>query len=171
MGGLDNWLTSPSVSKFDYNTPIDNKVNYAFQTLATPVRGFDQNARNGDRFVLINSELRIPVFSAFIHGNIKSEIIRNFAVVGFFDAGTAWEGLSPFSNNNPLFSQSIPNSDVNPSVIVNLHQYKSPVIMGFGPGFRTSIFGYFIKFDVAWGVDTGVISTKPMYYLSIGLDF
>jgi hypothetical protein len=121
--------------------------------------------------VLINSELRIPVFSAFIHGNIKSEIIRNFAVVGFFDAGTAWEGLSPFSNNNPLFSQSIPNSDVNPSVIVNLHQYKSPVIMGFGPGFRTSIFGYFIKFDVAWGVDTGVISTKPMYYLSIGLDF
>ena len=171
MGGLDNWLTSPSYSKFDYNTPIDTKNNYAFQTLATPLRGFQQNARNGDKFLLINSELRVPVFSALIHGNIKSEIIRNFEVIGFFDAGTAWEGLSPFSNNNPLFSESIPNTAENPSVIVNLHQYKSPVIMGFGPGLRTSLLGYFIKFDVAWGVDTRVVSQKPMYYLSIGLDF
>ena len=171
MGGLDNWLTSPSVSKFDYNTPIDNKNNYAFQTLATPLRGFQQNARNGDKYILINSELRIPVFSAFIKGNIKSEIIRNFEVIGFFDAGTAWEGISPFASSNPLFTQSIPNQTDNPSVIVNLHQYKTPVIMGFGPGFRTSIFGYFIKFDAAWGLDTGVVSSKPMYYLSIGLDF
>ncbi len=171
MGGLDNWITSPSYSKFDYNTPIDTKNGYAFQTLATPLRGFQQNARNGDKFILINSELRIPLFSVLINGNIKSEIIRNFEVVGFFDAGTAWEGLSPFSNSNPLFSQSIPNPIDNPSVIVNLHQYKSPVIMGFGPGFRTSVFGYFIKFDVAWGADTGVVSAKPMYYLSIGLDF
>jgi len=171
MGGLDNWLTAPSYSKFDYNTPIDTKNNYFFQTLATPVRGFQQNARNGDKFVLINSELHIPLFSTLINGNIKSEIIRNFEIVGFFDAGTAWEGLSPFSNNNPLFSQSIPNPLDNPSVIVNLHQYKSPVIMGFGPGFRTSLFGYFIKLDVAWGVDTQVVSQKPMYYLSIGYDF
>lgn len=171
MGGLDNWLTSPSTGKFDYNTPIDTKNDYAFQTLATPLRGFVQNARNGDKFVLINSELRVPIFSALIHGNIKSEIIRNFELVGFFDAGTAWEGLSPFSNSNPLFSESIPNTPDNPSVIVNLHQYKSPVIMGFGPGLRTSLFGYFIKFDVAWSVDTQVVSQKPMYYLSIGLDF
>ncbi len=171
MGGLDNWLTSPSVSKFDYNTPIDTKNNYAFQTLATPLRGFQQNARNGDKYILINSELRIPVFSAFINGNIKSEIIRNFELIGFFDAGTAWQGLSPFASSNPLFTQSIPNQSDNPSVIVNLRQYKTPVIMGFGPGVRTSIFGYFIKLDVAWGLDTGVVSSKPMYYFSIGLDF
>ena len=171
LGGLDNWLTSPTFSKFDYSTPINQNNNYAFQTLATPMRGFQQNARNGDKYVLINSELRIPIFSALINGNIKSEIIRNFEIIGFFDAGTAWEGISPFANSNPLFQQSFPNPIDNPSTITNVRQYKSPVIMGFGPGFRTSIFGYFIKFDTAWGVDTGVVSSKPMYYFSIGLDF
>jgi len=135
------------------------------------VRGFIQNARNGDKYVLINSELRIPVFSAFINHNIKSEIIRDFELVAFFDAGTAWEGLSPFSNSNPLFNESIPNTPENPSVIINVTQYKSPVVMGFGPGLRTSVFGYFIKFDVAWGVDTQVITSKPTYYFSIGTDF
>ena len=169
MGGLDNWLSTGS--KFDYNTPIDQKNNYAFQTLATPLRGFIQNARNGDKYLMVNSELRIPLFSALKNGNIKSEIIRNFEIIGFFDAGTAWEGISPFSSSNPLFSETIPNTTDNPSVIVNLHQYKSPVIMGFGPGLRTSLLGYFIKLDAAWSYDTGVVSQKPTYYLSIGLDF
>lgn len=169
MGGLDNWLSTGS--KFDYNTPIDQKNNYAFQTLATPLRGFIQNARNGDKYLMVNSELRIPLFSALKNGNIKSEIIRNFEIIGFFDAGTAWEGLSPFSSSNPLFSETIPNPVDNPSVIVNLHQYKSPVILGFGPGLRTSLLGYFIKLDAAWSYDTGVVSQKPTYYLSIGLDF
>ena len=135
------------------------------------MRGFIQNARNGDKYVLINSELRIPIFSALINGNIKSEIIRNFELIGFFDAGTAWEGLSPFASTNPLFTESLPNPVDNPSTIINVTQYKSPVIMGFGPGVRTSLLGYFIKFDAAWGFDTGVVSQKPMYYLSIGLDF
>ena len=43
--------------------------------------------------------------------------------------------------------------------------------MGFGPGLRTSLLGYFIKLDAAWSYDTGVVSQKPTYYLSIGLDF
>ena len=169
LGGLDNWLST--ASKFNTNTPIDYNNNYAFQTLATPLRGFQQNARNGDKYILVNSELRVPIFSAFINGTIKSEIIRNFEIIGFFDAGTAWEGLSPFANSNPLFTQSYPNPTDNPSTITNVRQYKSPVVMGFGPGLRTSLLGYFIKFDVAWGVDTRVISQSPMYYLSLGLDF
>ncbi|HWB62585.1 MAG TPA: hypothetical protein VG603_03670, partial [Chitinophagales bacterium] len=171
LGGLDNWITLPATSKFNYNTPIDYNNNYAFQTLATPLRGFQQNARNGDKYLLVNSELRVPIFSAFINSTIKSDFIKNMQLVAFFDAGTAWEGLSPFSNSNPLFSQQLTNSDVNPSVIVNLHQYKTPVIMGFGPGIRTTLLGYFIKFDVAWGYDTGVITPKPVYYFSLGTDF
>ncbi|MDB5283085.1 MAG: hypothetical protein JWO06_2160, partial [Bacteroidota bacterium] len=118
LGGLDNWITSPTFSKFDNTTPINVNNNYAFQTLATPLRGYKQNARNGNKYLLINSELRVPIFSAFINSNIKSEFIKNFQLIGFFDAGTAWEGLSPFSSNNPLFNQSYPNPIDNPSVIV-----------------------------------------------------
>ncbi len=54
------------------------------------------------------------------------------------DVGTAWEGVSPFADNNPLYNEEIPNAE-NPSVIVKVKRYKTPVIMGFGPGVRTTI--------------------------------
>lgn len=169
-GGLDNWITGPRASKFDETTPINYNNNYAFQTLATPVRGFKQNARNGDKFVLFNSELRVPIFAALIHRKIKSEFIRNFQIVAFVDAGTAWEGSVPWSGNNPLFSQTYYNPIANPSVIVKLQRYKNPFLLGFGPGLRTSFLGYFIRFDTAWGYD-GELSKLPSYYLSFSLDF
>jgi hypothetical protein len=171
LGGLDNWITSPGADKFDRTTPINTNNNYAFQTLATPLRGFKQNARNGNKFLLLNTELRIPIFSALIRQPIKSELIRNFQIVPFIDAGTAWEGLSPFSDNNPLFSETLPNTPTDPSVIIRLKRYKTPVVMGFGSGLRTSFLGYFLRFDAAWSLDTGEVSKKPMYYFTFGLDF
>ncbi len=168
LGGLDNWITT--ANKFDYSTPIDYNNNYAFQTVATPLRGFDQNARNGDKYLLINSELRVPIFAALSNSPIKSDFIRNMTLVAFFDAGTAWEGLSPFSTNT-LFSQEIPNSGENPSVVVDLNQYKSPVIFGFGPGIRTTFLGFFVRVDVGWGYDTGVVNPKPKGYFSLDYDF
>ncbi|MES2619973.1 MAG: hypothetical protein V4615_03905, partial [Bacteroidota bacterium] len=171
LGGLDNWITGPRYDKFDRTTPINTNNNYAFQTLATPLRGFKQNARNGDKFAVFNSELRVPIFAALINSPIRSEFIRNFQLIAFVDVGTAWEGLSPFSDNNPLFNEEYPNPVDDPSVIVRVKRYKTPVIMGFGPGVRTSILGYFLRFDTAWGYDTGEISKKPTYYFSFGLDF
>jgi hypothetical protein len=170
LGGLDNWITGPNFQKFDPVTPINYNNNYAFQTLATPVRGFKQNARNGDKFVVFNTELRVPIFAALINSPIRAEIIRNFQLVAFFDAGAAWEGTSPWSGSNPLYNESIPNAD-NPSIIVHVQKYKTPIIMGFGPGVRTSLLGYFIRFDTAWGYDSGEVSAKPKYYFSFGLDF
>ncbi len=170
-GGLDNWITGPRAEKWDATTPINYNNNYAFQTLATPIRGFKQNARNGDKFVVLNSELRVPIFAALIKSPIKSEFIRNFQLVAFLDAGTAWEGATPWSGNNPLYSEQYQNPIVNPSVIVKLQRYKNPIIFGFGPGLRTSFLGYFIKFDTAWGYDGGTLTKNPAYYFSFALDF
>lgn len=171
MGGLDNWITGPNADKFDRSTPINTSHGYAFQTISTPLRGFKQNARNGDKYLLLNTELRIPIFAALIRRPIRSEIIRNFQIVPFFDVGTAWEGASPFSDSNPLFNEEIPNTQENPSVIVRVKRYKTPVIFGFGPGVRTSFLSFFLRFDTAWGWDTGEISKKPMYYFTFGTDF
>lgn len=170
LGGLDNWFTSNSglSGVFNNSTPV-NTNGYAFQTLATPLRGFDQNARNGDRFVLYNSELRIPVFAALFNSPIRSEIIRNFQLLGFFDAGSAWTGLSPFANTNPLYNQVITNTAND--LIVQLRQYQDPVIFGFGPGARTTLFGYFLRLDVAWGWDSGQLTQHPIVYFSLGTDF
>ena len=49
MGGVDNWIGA----KFNQNIPIDYSQNYAYQTLATNMRGFDQNIRNGNSFMVL----------------------------------------------------------------------------------------------------------------------
>ena len=60
------------------------------------MRGFDQNIRNGNSFMVINSELRLPVFKYLLNTPTRIGIIDNFQVVGFGDVGTAWSGPSPF---------------------------------------------------------------------------
>src|SRR5207248_2861235 len=92
LGATDNWFTP----RFNEGTAIDYTQNYAYQALATNLRGFDQNIRNGNTFALVNSELRVPVFRCLLNRPIKSDFIRNFQVVGFGDVGTAWVGKSPY---------------------------------------------------------------------------
>ncbi|MCD4679609.1 MAG: hypothetical protein K8S00_04410, partial [Bacteroidales bacterium] len=52
MGGVDNWL----FPKFNNSVPVAFDQGYAYQTLATNMRGFDQNIRNGNSFFVYNTE-------------------------------------------------------------------------------------------------------------------
>ncbi|MCS6819651.1 MAG: hypothetical protein RMJ53_09000, partial [Chitinophagales bacterium] len=167
LGAVDNWFISTRVDKFDRTTPINTNNNYAFQTLATPLRGFLQNARNGNAYVLLNSEIRFPLFATFRKTPIRSELIRNFMLVGFVDAGTAWEGWSFFTQGQSLFNETYSNK----VATIRVKRYKTPVIMGVGGGLRTSLLGYFMKLDLAWGYDTGEFSKRPMVYFTFGYDF
>ena len=162
LGGVDGWF-SPS---FNTNTPVSLTSNYAFQALATNLRGFSQNIRNGNSFALVNTEIRFPVFSYFFNSPIRSEIIRNFQLVGFADAGTAWQGFSPYSENNPFNTSVIEEGPIT----VHVNYFREPLVAGFGAGGRTNIFGYFIKLDYARGWDSGVLN-KGLWYFSIGTDF
>lgn len=162
MGGVDNWL----FPKFNNNTPIDYSQNYAYQTLATNMRGFNQNIRNGNSFVVINSELRFPVFQYFSKTPISSGFLRSFQLVGFGDIGTAWTGSNPYSKENALYTNYVDSGPMHISVEVQ----KEPIVGGFGMGARTMLFGYFVRGDVSWGVDDYKV-TRPVYYLSLSLDF
>ena len=163
MGGVDNWI----VPKFNRDTPIDYSQNYAYQTLATNMRGFPQNIRNGNNFVVINSELRFPVFSYFMNRPINNNFIRNFQIIAFGDIGTAWTGWNPYSPNNSLFNHYITDGNLN----ICVTEMRNPIVGGFGFGLRTTILGYFIRGDMAWGVEDGKISNKPRFYVSFNLDF
>jgi hypothetical protein len=44
------------------------------------------------------------------------------------------------------------------------------LVEGFGGGLRSRILGYFLRGDLAWGVEDGRIR-KPIFYLSLSLDF
>ena len=163
MGGVDNWI----MARFDNGTPIDYTQPYTYQTLATNMRGFDQNIRNGNNFVVFNSELRFPVFSYLLNRPINMQFIKNFQVVAFGDIGTAWTGWNPYDPSNSLYTSHYQDGNLNISVT----QMKEPIVGGFGFGLRTTLFGYFVRGDMAWGVDDGHITSKPKYYLSFSLDF
>jgi len=162
MGGVDNWLAP----KFDQGTPIDYTQNYAYQTLATSMRGFNQNARNGNNFFVLNSELRFPVFRYFSNRPIKSDFLNSFQIVAFGDVGTAWAGSDPYSDENSLYTRVIRDG----SLYIIVREQKEPLVGGFGFGARTRIFGYFIRGDLAWGVEDRRIK-QPIFYVSLSLDF
>jgi hypothetical protein len=162
MGGVDNWLWPT----FDINTPVANDQNYAFQTLATNMRGFSQNIRNGNSFMVINSELRVPIIRYLYNRPIRSDFLNNFQFVAFGDVGTAWTGITPYSDDNTLFTNYI----IQPPLVIKVQLLKEPVVEGVGLGLRSRILGYFVRGDVAWGIEDGRVG-KPVYYLSLSLDF
>ncbi len=161
LGGVDNSL----FPKFNTETPISSNQNYAFQTLATNMRGFRQNIRNGNSYAVFNSEIRIPFFR-YTHLFMNSTFFKNFQFIGFGDVGTAWIGPSPFSEENPLNKQVIGQ----PPVVVRVDYLRNPIVQGYGFGARSTVLGYFLRFDVAWGLEDGKFN-PPMYYLSLSLDF
>ena len=164
MGGVDNWFNP----KFDNTTNIATDQNYTYQTLATNMRGFYQNVRNGNSFAVINSELRFPIFKYFFKRPIRSDFVQNFQIVAFGDMGTAWTGNSPYDENNSLNTKVI-GSAITP-LIITLKTQHNPLVGGYGWGVRSRIFGYFIRIDRAWGVQDGNVQ-KPIWYLSLSLDF
>jgi hypothetical protein len=162
LGGVDNWFAP----RFDNNINILYPEKYQFQTIATNMRGFNQNARNGNNFVVFNSELRLPFFSYIMNRPIRSDFINNFQVVGFFDLGMAWYGKNPYSEEN---TENKTYQIGNPVTVV-LIQYKEPLIAGYGFGFRSRLFGYFFRLDFSRGIDNSV-GNERINYLSFTTDF
>lgn len=164
MGGVDNWFNP----HFNLNTPISTKQNYAYQTLATPMRGFIQNIRNGNSFALYNTEFRLPVFRYLFNRPLKSDFLNNFQIVGFGDVGTAWTGKSPYDDENSLNTQVI-GGHPNPVTVV-LETKREPIVAGYGWGIRSRLLGYFMRLDWSHGWEDGKIQPR-VFYWSFSLDF
>ena len=134
--------------------------------MATNLRGFTQNIRNGNSFAVVNSELRFPVFKYFSKKPIKSDFFNNFQIIGFGDIGTAWTGVSPWDKDNSLFVKKIPGNPIS----IQLEKEIDPLVGGLGFGLRSRLLGYFMRADWAWGIENGVV--KPyVFYFSLNLDF
>lgn len=162
LGGVDNWLPA----EFNTEIEVDPEENYAFQTLATNMRGFPQNIRNGNNFAVINSEIRWPIFTYFINQPISSELIKNFQLVAFGDIGSAWNGSSPFDSENPYNTRIIEQDPLK----VTVRHFRNPIVGSYGAGLRTVLFGYFLRLDLGWGIDTGEVQEKRWQF-SLGMDF
>ena len=101
LGGVDGWLKLRENENIDVNTGThsyryfnpspapDPDADYAYQALAVNLRGFKQNVANGNNNLIINSEIRMPVFTTLFNRPINNAFVRNFQLVQFVDLGTA----------------------------------------------------------------------------------
>lgn len=163
MGGVDGWVGP----KFDRDVEVDPKQNYAYQTLATNMRGFHQNIRNGNTFAVINSEIRFPFVQVFSPRPVQSSFLRHLQLVAFGDMGSAWSGWNPWSKDNLFYKKTIEDG----RLTVVLDKDANPVVGGFGVGIRMQVLGYFLRGDLAWGVENGIVQKKPVFYFSLSTDF
>jgi len=175
LGGVDNWLIFGSNQKIDNNGNVtyryfdpanrpDPDNDYAYQSLAVNMRGFRQNVANGNNAFVVNSEIRIPVFTSFFNKPINNAFLRNFQIVQFVDLGTAWNGrFDKFerpgvSYNSPPLTIKIKAGGI------------GPFAGGYGFGARSTLLGYFLRVDAAWEM-SGLFKGKPQWYFAMGLDF
>lgn len=160
LGGVDNWF-SP---KFNHANQVTD--NYSYQSLALNMRGFDQNISHGNNAVVINSEVRLPVFTTLFNKPINNAFLRNFQLVQFLDLGTAWAGgLSEIKR-----PENVINDPGSPYTIKYRAGGLGPFAGGYGFGARSTLLGYFMRIDAAWEMN-GVFRGKPKWYFAMGFDF
>lgn len=170
LGGVDNWInlipnrmpTFIPISEIG----IDYDQNYVYQTVATNMRGFSQNIRNGNNFAVFNSELRLPIIRYIANYPLSNAFLENLQVIGFFDIGTAWSGLHPWSGENAYDSDIIQWETIE----VEIDSDREPIVAGYGFGVRSQLFGYFIRLDWAWGIENMQVLPR-VFYLSLSMDF
>ncbi|VAW28395.1 hypothetical protein MNBD_BACTEROID06-466, partial [hydrothermal vent metagenome] len=144
---------------------VENE-NLYFLQFATSLRGYDFNTFYGSNVLFANFELRMPIASIFYSGPVGSSFIKNFQLVAFFDIGSSWTGISPFNEDNNISTIIIKES----SFEAQIQTFKNPWLMGYGVGMRSMIFGYFMKFDLAFPYEDDQVGDAK-FYVTLGHDF
>ncbi|MEM6628916.1 MAG: BamA/TamA family outer membrane protein [Bacteroidota bacterium] len=170
LGGLDDRFLTLNFEKSQDLTITGNPINldlygFHFQDFITPIRGFWFNSRVGNKYVLGNFELRLPV-SRLLTTSLNSGPLFNVDLIPFFDAGTIWSEGNPFTQKNPTDTRIVGSAPVT----VELKTLKSPFLFTVGTGLRANLIGYSVRLDMAWGIEDNTLQ-KPMLHASFGKNF
>jgi hypothetical protein len=171
LGGMDNWVFIDREERTKENPlgvsgPADRDV--FMSDFATSLRGFKMNKLAGNSHLLLNLELRLPVKHLISLESNKSNFMNTLQLIGFTDIGSAWTGANPFSRTNG-FNTNVIGGGTNPFQ-ATVTDFRNPFLFGFGVGARANLFGYFVKVDYAYGMETNEIKS-PVTYVTLGHDF
>ncbi|MFA6058688.1 MAG: hypothetical protein WC756_10855 [Taibaiella sp.] len=134
FGGLDNNI----VPRVDTSVRFGQDAGYAFQTLVTPFRGYEQNRIYGSRYGLLNLDVYFPLFRSLIPLKTSFGAVNNLQLGLFMDVAMAGQQYMPAGMKSTLSA--------------------------YGFSARTMLAGYPIRFDMAW---PGSFDQKPVWYLSL----
>ncbi|QNL21703.1 PD40 domain-containing protein [Hyphobacterium sp. CCMP332] len=172
LGGIDNWfINNNQLAEGPLDPNVDdqiffNREDLLFTQYATTLRGFPLNKVRGNEYFLANAELRIPIFKYLSNKPIGSGFFRNMQLTGFTDFGTAWTGINPLNPGNTVNKEI---KEANPFIITT-NNYQNPFLYSYGMGIHTTMLGYYVKTDLAYGVEN-YKRQKPVLHFSLGYDF
>lgn len=162
LGGVDN----PISPKYNDLLQPSMQNNYAFQMLATNMRGYAQNSRNGNTYFVSNNEIRVPIMSTLTNRPVNSLFLKHLQLVGFVDIGSAWEGLAPMNQARRDNRFYYPDHFNPQSIVIMPYPYNYGLAIGYGLGVRMYLWSYLIRLDYARNIEN-----KGMVHLSLGFDF
>ncbi|QNE38093.1 hypothetical protein F1C16_00240 [Hymenobacter sp. NBH84] len=179
LGGMDNWLNNkfendpalPQTQRLQPSTVASSNYDPTqlfYQQFVTNLRGFNYSKRNGPKYILFNTELRVPIIQYLSNKPIYSGFFRNLQLTGFVDGGSAYSGVNPFNTNNSYNTQPFGGNGNAFSGTVTT--FGNPLLIGYGGGIRTTILGFYGKADVAWGQED-YNRSGPKFYFTLGYDF
>lgn len=137
----------------------DSRINVDDASFVKPiygVRNFNMNTRSGNTYGFINSELWVPTNSFLGKRPIKNAMLQNLWMIAFTDIGTAWYGKSPKDKTNVSNISTIEDGRLS----ITIFNARNPIIYSGGLGVRTSVFGYFLRYDLAWTYDNNVLNSR-----------
>jgi len=150
LGGVPNWINRQF--KGDIRTGLQDIF---FSHWVSPLRGSQYYELVGNRYFLMNSEIRYPFIRNLTLGWPLPAQFQNLLGAIFWDVGSAWTN-NDFKLTETLEDGSQPFRDFR---------------MGFGVGARVYLGGFFlVRLDVAWNYDN-VKTSKPIYMVSLGGDW
>jgi Tol biopolymer transport system component len=173
LGGMDNWLFNKTyldgVTSQGQVNPLGTRSenqDILFTEYTTNLRGFDYATLFGNSVMVFNAELRVPLVRALTNGPISSNFFRNLQFTAFYDIGTSWSGKPPFSSGTSVSYDVVKDGPFE----AQIKNYLNPWLYSYGLGVRTVVFGYYLKFDLAWPVENYQVG-KPRGFLTLGFDF
>lgn len=195
MGGMQGWINQ---RWSDNGIPLDRLADTFFTLPAIPLRGHEYNAIYGNKFALINTEFRFPLFAAIVPGAIPILPLYNITGAFFADVGMAWGfdinqtftnrlGESVVINENPkelnfrlgeevetfydLTTSTRVDEPVPGNETIQFNSIDGDILAGAGFGLRTIVFGLPLRYDMAWSYGRGGFNPGAVHYFSIGIDF
>lgn len=146
------FLLGGNQNQYRQSEPESILPNATFVTPVFGLRNTKLDTRMGNKVAFINSEIWLPLQKFIIKKPVKSAFIQNLALIGFANSGIAYFGSSPYSLSNSANKQIIDNG----SLHIVIYNIKNPFVYSGGFGVQTNLYGYTIRYDVAWIFDNNV---------------
>ena len=196
LGGMMGWI---NYRWSEYAISLERFTDTFFTLPAMPLRGYAYSDLFGNKYSLINTEFRFPLFAAILPGALPVLPFYNITGAFFLDVGTAWgiDNVQTFRNpltNGPTIPIPINGKELDFRIGEESELYydfaidqivtdpsgpntgalpyiDGDILIGAGFGLRSIIFGLPLRWDMGWPYTRSGFGRKPIHYISIGIDF